>query len=167
MTKKRSPLKNRLARFETSGDHGVRVAVLRAEASGLSIGEVCWQLLQPVCPLEVTDASELTEHLERRPPFTSAEATGWVLGALGGDLADSRADHALMEDPKLRSIEDDVIVALGPDARWYTNSDHPLQRFRRVGSGRSWEGVTRATYDLVVAARGNGLDLVLVRTEED
>ncbi|WP_328317719.1 hypothetical protein [Streptomyces sp. NBC_00388] len=60
-----------------------------------------------------------------------------------------------------------MIVVLGPDARWYTNSDHPLQRFRRVGSGRSWERVPRATYDLVVAARGNGLDLALVRRGED
>lgn len=167
MAKKRSPLKNRLARFETAGCHGVRVAVLRPEASGLSIGDVCWQLLQPVCPLEVADASELTELLERRPPFTSAEEAGWVLAALDGDLVFDRDDDALMNDPKLRSIEDDVIAALGPDARWYTNGDHPLKRFRRDGRCRSWASVTRATFDLVVAARGNGLDLVLVRTEED
>ncbi len=160
MARKPAPLKNRLKRGRA------QVAVLRPEDFGKSIGEICWELLRPVCPLDVADAAELTERLERQPAFTSAEATGWVVGALASDLAYYGRDedqNALMDDPKLRAIEDEVIAALGPEARWYTNSTHPLPRFRRAGHGRGWVSITRATFDLVVAARGNGLDLVLSR----
>lgn len=169
MAKKRGPLKNRLARFVTTGDQGVQVAALRPEDIGKPIGQICWELLRPVCPLEVADTAELTERLERRPTFTSAEATGWVVGALAGDLVygSDEAENALMDDAKLRAIEEEVIAALGPDAHWYTNSDHPLPRYRRARRRRSWEPITRATFDLVVAARGNGLDLVLAQTAED
>jgi hypothetical protein len=169
MAKKRGPLKNRLARFVTTGGQGVQVAALRPADFGKPIGEVCCELLRPVCSLDVADAAELTERLERRPAFTSAEATGWVVGTLAGDLAhgSDETENALLDDLRLRAIEDEVIAALGPDAHWYTNSDHPLPRFRRAGHERSWESITWATFDLMVAARGNGLDLVLARTAED
>ena len=167
MAKKRAPLTNRLARFATGSGQGVRVAVLQPEDSGRTIGEVCWQVLQPVVPLTVTDAAELTGRLERRSPFGSQKATGWIAGVLGGSLTDGRACDAATDDPRLRAIEDEVIDALGPDARWWTNSTHPLPRFRPPGTGREWDAVTRATFDLVLTARGNSLDLVLARTEED
>jgi hypothetical protein len=87
MAKKRGPLKNRLARFVTSGGQGLQVAALRAQDVGKSVAEACWDLPWPVCALEVADAAELTERLGRRPAFTSAEAAGWVVGALASDLA--------------------------------------------------------------------------------
>jgi hypothetical protein len=169
MAKKRGPLKNRLTRFATPpGRPGVKVAALRPEDSRRSIGEICWELLRPLCPLAVAGAAELTDRLERWPAFTSAEATGWVVGALADRLVHGyEPADALMDDPRLRAIEDEVIAALGPDAYWRANSNHPLRRFRGTGDGWSFDSITRASFDQVVAARGNGLDLVIVRTAED
>lgn len=167
MAKKRAPLDNRLARLATGRGQGVRVAILRPEDTGRTIGEVCWRALQPVVPLTVTGAAELTERLERRGPFGSRQATGWIVGVLGGALTDSRSCDAATDDPRLRALEVEVIDALGPDALWWTNSTHPLPRFRPPAAGREWDAVTGATFDLVLAARGNSLDLVLARTEED
>jgi hypothetical protein len=169
VAKKRGPLKNRLERLVTTpGRPGVKVAALRPEDPHRSIGEVCWDLLKPLCPLAVESAAELTDRLERWPAFTSAEATGWVVGALADQLVHGwEPADALMDDPRLRAVEDEVIAALGPDAHWHANGSHPLRRFRRAGDGWAFDPVTRASFDQVVAARGNGLDLVIVRTAED
>lgn len=72
-----------------------------------------------------------------------------------------------MDDPELRALENDVIAALGPEARWYSNGDHPMPAFRHPAHGRSWQSVTNATFDLLLAVRGNGLDLVLYTAQED
>ncbi|WP_328537315.1 hypothetical protein [Streptomyces sp. NBC_00344] len=166
MAKKKSSLKNRVARCGVGRGGGMNVAALLPEAPRLSIGEVCWKLLRPGGHLEVADAPELTGRLFRT--FTSSEATGWVVGALACDLAyGSSEENDLMDDPKLRSLENDVIEALGPDAHWYSNGDHPLPMFRSPGDGRSWHSVTDATFDLLLAVRGNGLDLVLYTAQED
>jgi hypothetical protein len=169
MGKKRGPLKNRLARRVTTTDGpGVKVAALLPEDPRRCIGEVCWELLQPMCPLAVNDAAGLTQCLEHWPAFASREATGWVVGTLANRLAYGYEPvDALLDDPKLRAIEAEVIAALGPVARWQANSNHPLRRFRRAGQGWSVRPVTRAAFDQVVVARGNGLDLVILRTAED
>ncbi len=166
MGKKRTPLKNRLARYLTTGEVGVVAAALRPADADRSLFEVCRDVLRPVCPLDMADADDLAERLTERPRFGSAQAGGWVAGILGTGLAyPSSADP--LADPKLRALEEEVIAALGPDAVWYANDEHPLPAFRprRSASGRS--PITRATFDLVVAARGNGLDLVLARVDED
>lgn len=166
MAKKKAPLKNRLARHQTTGNVGVVAATLRPADEGRSLFEICWEVLNPVCPLAVADADELAERLTERPPFGSAQAAGWVAGILGTTLAyPSSADP--LTDPKLRGLEDEVIAVLGPDAVWYTNGDHPLPTLRPPRSGHGWSPITRATFDLVVTARGNGLDLVLARVDED
>lgn len=166
MAKKTAPPKSRLARHLTTGDVGVVAAALRPVDEGRSLFQVCWDVLSPVCPLAVADADGLAELLTERPPLGSAEATGWVAGLLGTGLAHPSGGDPLA-DPKLRALEDDVIAALGPNAEWYANGDHPLPELRPHRSGRGWSPVTRATFDLVVAARGNGLDLVLARVDED
>ncbi len=166
MAKKQAPLKNRLARHLTTKNVGVVAAALRPADQHRSLFEVCWDVLSPVCPLAVADADDLAERLTERPPFGPAQAVGWVAGILGTTLTyPSGADP--LADPKLRALEDAVIAALGPEAVWYANGDHPLPAFRPRQSGRGWNPVTRATFDLVVAARGNGLDLVLARVDED
>ncbi|NUP42363.1 MAG: hypothetical protein HOY76_36360, partial [Streptomyces sp.] len=50
-------------------------------------------------------------------------------------------------------------------ARWLANSGHPLPG--RAAGGRGWSPVTTATFDLLVAARGADLDLVVLRAQED
>lgn len=166
MAKKQAPLKNRLARHLTTGDVGVVAAILRPVDERRTLFEVCWDVLSPVRPLAVADADALAERLTEQPLFGSAQATGWVAGLLGTGLAYPSGRDPLA-DPKLRALEDEVIAALGPDAEWYANGDHPLQALRPRRSERGWSPVTRATFDLVVAARGNGLDLVLARVDED
>lgn len=166
MAKKRSPLRNRLARHRTTGNLGVVAAALRPVHEGRSVFEVCWDVLSSACPLAVADADDLAERLTERPGFGSADATGWIAGTLGAGLAyPSSADP--LADPKLRALEDEVIAALGPDADWYTNGDHPLPALRPRRSAHGWYPITLATFDLVVTARGNGLDLVLARADED
>src|SRR2546421_6967168 len=86
MAKKQSPLKNRLVRHVTTGKVGVVAAALRPADEDRPLFEVCWDVLNPVCPLAVTDADELTERLTERPPFGSAQATGWIAGILGTAL---------------------------------------------------------------------------------
>jgi hypothetical protein len=144
-------------------------ATLRPADEDRSLFEVCWEVLNPVCPLAVEDADELAERLTERPPFGSAQAAGWIAGILGTTLAYPSSPDPLT-DPKLRGIEDledEVIAALGPDALWYANGEHPLPALRPRRSGHGWSPITRATFDLVIAARGNGLDLVLARVDED
>ncbi|WP_406349280.1 hypothetical protein OHA44_37060 [Streptomyces sp. NBC_00144] len=166
MAKKKSSLKNRLARFQAAGR--LEVASFQLDTGGLSLADICCRLIRQVAPLEDEEAARLTECLQGEPTFTADRATGWVVGMLAADLAyGTSADNALMDDARLRAIEDDVIEALGPDAHWYATGDHPLSRFRPAGSGRGWMSLTPATYDLLLAARGNGFDLVLFRTQED
>lgn len=140
-------------------------AVLQPADEHRVLFEVCWDLLSRRFPLVVANADELAECLTDRPSFGSAEAVGWGTGALGASLVYPSNDP--FTDPKLRALEDEVIEALGPDAVWYANGDHPLPAFLRHGSGRGWRPILDATADLVVGARGNGLDLVLARAEED
>lgn len=166
MAKKQALLKNRLARHLTKGEMGVVAAALRPADEDRSLFEVCWDVLSPAYPLAVSDADGLADCFTGRPPFGSAEATGWVAGVLGAGLAYPSSGDPLA-DPKLRAIEDDVIAVLGPDAVWHSNGDHPLPAFRGCRSERGWNPITRATFDLVVAARGNRLDLVLARVDED
>ncbi|MCQ4082303.1 hypothetical protein NGB36_17250 [Streptomyces sp. RB6PN25] len=93
------------------------------------------------------------------------QATGWVAGILGTGLSyPSSSDPPT--DPRLRALQDEVIAALGPETVWYANGDHPLSSLRPCRSERCWSPITRATIDLVVAARGNGFDLVLARVDE-
>lgn len=166
MAKKQAPLKNRLARHLTTGDLGVVAAALRSADEDRSLFEVCWDVLNSVCTLAVADADDLTERLTERPPFGSAQATGWIAGILGTGLAHpSSADP--LANPKLRALEDEVIAALGPDAVWCVNGEHPLSALRPRRSERGWSPITHATFDLVITARGNGLDLVLARIDED
>jgi hypothetical protein len=166
MAKKQAPLNNRLARHVVDKRSGVVAAALRPADEDRSLFKVCWNVLGRVCPLAVADADGLTERLTEQSPFGSAQATGWVAGILGTGLVyPSSADPPA--DPKLRALEDEVIAALGPDAVWYANGDHPLPAFRPRRSSRGWSPITRATFELVVAARGNGLDLVLARIDED
>ncbi|WAL69185.1 hypothetical protein ORV05_15915 [Amycolatopsis cynarae] len=163
MAKKRASLKNRLARHQTARDVGVVTAALRPADGDRSLAEVCWDVLNPVCRLVVSDADELAQCLTVR--FHSAQATGWVAGILGAGLAyPSRADP--LADPDLRALEEEVIDALGPDALWCASGDYE-QSALHGRQLRGWNPVTRATFDLVVAVRGNGLDLVLARTDED
>jgi hypothetical protein len=166
MAKKQSPLKNRLARHQTTRNVGVVAATLRPADENQSLFEVCWKILNSACPLAVADTDELAQHLTQQPPFGSAQATGWIAGTLGTPLAYPSSSDPLA-DPKLRTLEEEVIAALGPDAVWYTNGDHPLPAFRPPRSECGWNPLTQATFDLVIVARGNGLDLVLARIDED
>lgn len=166
MTKKPTPLPNRLARFQAARNSGVVAAALQPADESRSLFEVAWDVLIGTSQTEVSDPSALKERFAGRSAFSSEEATGWVAGVLGGSLAFPSATDPLA-DPKLRALDTDVIAALGPDAVWYANGDHPLPAFRGGRGERSWSPVMRATFDLVVLARGNGLDLVLARTDED
>ena len=166
MAKRPAPLPNRLARYRSARNSGVVAAALQPAAESRSLFEVAWDVLNRASEMEIADATELEERLKRQPQFGSAEATGWIAGVLGGSLAFQPTANPL-DDPKLRAIEAEVVAALGPDALWYTNSDHPLPAVRAGRGGRGWASVMRATFDLVVLARGNGLDLVLARTDED
>jgi hypothetical protein len=166
MAKKPSPLPNRLARHRADRRSGVVAAVLRPADADRSLFEVAWDVLNRASPLEVTDLAGLAECLTGQPAFTSAQAAGWVAGILGGSLAYESATDPLA-DPKLVALEADVVAALGPDAVWHANGDHPLPAFHDARLGGGWSPVIRATFDRVVVARGNGLDLVLARADED
>ncbi|WP_369383221.1 hypothetical protein [Streptomyces sp. cg36] len=50
---------------------------------------------------------------------------------------------------------------LGPRAEWFSNIDGSW------GNGRSWEPVTRHTFDGVVAGRGGGFVVALLQVGED
>jgi hypothetical protein len=165
MAKKPSPLQNRLARHQARSA-GVIAAVLQPADASRSLFEVAWDLLNRLCPLEVADAAELAECFAQHPAFSSADASGWVVGVLGASLAyPSTADP--LADPRLIALETGVVAALGPDAAWAANGDHPLEQFRDGRRERGWSPVIQATFDRVVVARGNGLDLVLARADED
>ncbi|MDI9889090.1 hypothetical protein QMZ92_33320 [Streptomyces sp. HNM0645] len=62
--------------------------------------------------------------------------------------------HAMRAAMKAASI-------LGPGAQWFSNIDGSW------GNGRSWEPVTRHTFDGVVAGRGGGFLLALLQVGED
>lgn len=141
-------------------------AALQPVDESRSLFEVAWDVLSRTSEMGIADAAELEERFIRRPAFSSAEAAGWVAGVLGGSLAYSSAADPL-GDPKLRALETEVVTALGPDAVWHANGDHPLPAFRGGQGERGWSTAMQATFDLVVLARGNGLDLVLARTDED
>lgn len=168
MAKKPAPLKNRLARFQTDKRSSVVAAALQPADESLPLPEVVWRVLSQVpVELAVADPAELAECLTGRPSFSSAEATGWVAGVLAGDLV-RPGDADPLADPVLRALEQEVIAALGPDAVWYANGEHPLPALRTGRAGRGgWQPIVDATFDLVLAARGSGLDLVLARAEED
>lgn len=166
MAKKPAPLSNRLARYQADRHSGVVAATLQPTDENHSLQEVTWDVLNRACALAVADPAELAERLTERPVFSSAQATGWVAGICGVSLAHpSGADP--LADPKLRAIEDEVIAALGPDAVWHANGEHPLPALRTDRRPRGWSPILDATFDLVIAARGNGLDLVLARADED
>jgi hypothetical protein len=167
MAKKPSPLKNRLARFQADKRSGVVAAALLPADESRSLAEVVWSVLSQDTALAVSDAAELAECLTDRPAFGSAEASGWVAGLLAGSLA--RPDTAdPLANPTLRALDEEVIAALGPDAVWYASGDHPIPAFRTGrGSRGGWRPILDATFDRVVAARGNGLDLVVARVDED
>ena len=168
MAKKPAPLKNRLARFQADRRSGVVAAALLPTEEGRPLPEVVWRVLSHHgVELAVADVAELAERLTDRPSFGSAEATGWVAGALAGNLV-RPGDADPLADAALRALEQEVIAALGPDAVWHANGEHPVPTLRTGRAGRGgWRPIVEATFDLVVAARGSGLDLVLVRAEED
>ncbi|SDN53506.1 hypothetical protein [Actinacidiphila guanduensis] len=163
MAKKQAPLPNRLARLATRLSRSTTVAVLRPADHRRPLADVCWDVLdgQPGVTLAVSGPGDLAERLARHPSFTTAEADGWITGTLLTDLASAAGPPA--GDPQADAVEQEVLAALGPDARWQTNSTHP----RASPSGRSWDVVTTATFDLLVTARGPAYDLVLLRSQDD
>ena len=168
MVKKSSSLTNRLARQVTgSGGSGVVAAALRPAAEDRPLGAVVWEVLSPACKLAVADAAEFANRFAGLAEFGTGQATGWIAGLLGtfGPFLDQGADP--LADPKLRTLEDDVLAALGLDAVWQASGEHPVPAFRPRRRTFGGMQIIEATFELVVAARGNGWDLVLARADED
>jgi hypothetical protein len=116
----------------------------------------------------IGDPDELMAGLQHPHSMTPAEARGWILGALAMDLAygNDEDEAAILADVELCALADEVFLELGA-ATWWVNSDHPLRRFRHDDDGWGWSEITTATFDLVVLARSDEHDMVLVRTGED
>ncbi|WP_194896282.1 hypothetical protein [Catenulispora pinisilvae] len=161
-------MQNRLARYQAVRKSNVLASVLKPADASRSVFEVAWDVLRSQAfPLEVTDAADLADRMTRSEAFGAAQAAGWVAGVLTARFAYPPAKDEL-PDPKLCKLDDQVIAALGADSVWHANSDdHPLPVFRESGRGFGWSAITCATFDVVVVARGNGLDLVLASFDED
>ncbi|MBS2549997.1 hypothetical protein KGQ19_24335 [Catenulispora sp. NL8] len=161
-------MENRLARYQAPRKSKVLASVLKPADASRSVFEVAWDVLsRQAFPLEVTDAAELAERMTRSEAFGAAQAAGWVAGVLTASFAYPPAKDEL-PDAKLCALDDDVVAALGADSVWHANADgHPLPVFNESGRGFGWSSITRATFDVVVVARGSGLDLVLASFDED
>lgn len=166
MAKKPSPLGNRLARHQADRKSRVFTALLAPTDEGRSLFDIAWDALKQSDLFDVADADALAERFTWLPAFGSTVATGWIAGILSGSLAYPAAVDPL-SDPNLCALEADVIAALGPEARWHANGDHPLPAFVPAGESQGWRSITTATFDRAIVARGNGVDLVLACADED